>query len=55
VGIIASRHLQLADQQPLGTFHPDCLKLAQLHSKAVDYPKTGSVWLHFFYPLAEIS
>lgn len=41
VGIIASRHLQLADQQPLGTFHPDCLKLAQLHSKAVDYPKTG--------------
>ncbi|KNZ60997.1 hypothetical protein VP01_1468g2 [Puccinia sorghi] len=41
VGIIASRHLQLADQQPYGTFHPDCLKLAQLHSKAVDYPKTG--------------
>ncbi|PLW25163.1 hypothetical protein PCANC_25081 [Puccinia coronata f. sp. avenae] len=41
VGIIATRHLQIADQEYLGTLHPDCLKLAQLHSKAVDYPKTG--------------
>ncbi|KAA1139129.1 hypothetical protein PGTUg99_036395 [Puccinia graminis f. sp. tritici] len=41
VGIIATRHLQIADQQTLGTLHPDCLKLAELHSKAVDYPKTG--------------
>ncbi|KAI7964060.1 hypothetical protein MJO29_004487 [Puccinia striiformis f. sp. tritici] len=41
VGMIATRHLQIADREALGTFHPDCLKLAGLHSKAVDYPKTG--------------
>ncbi|WAR53711.1 hypothetical protein PtB15_3B220 [Puccinia triticina] len=41
VGIIATRHLQIADLEPLGTLHPDCLKLAELHSRAVDYPKTG--------------
>ncbi|POV95480.1 hypothetical protein PSHT_15646 [Puccinia striiformis] len=41
VGMIAIRHLQIADREALGTFHPDCLKLAGLHSKAVDYPKTG--------------
>lgn len=41
VGMISTRHLQIADQASLGTLDPDCLKLAALHSKAVDYPKTG--------------
>ncbi|CAH7674040.1 RNA dependent RNA polymerase-domain-containing protein, partial [Phakopsora pachyrhizi] len=41
VGIIASRHLHLADQLEAGTKDPLCKKLAELHSDAVDYPKTG--------------
>lgn len=31
----------LADQRELGTLDQDCLKLAELHSCATDYPKTG--------------
>ncbi|GAA6016409.1 hypothetical protein JCM10207_003852 [Rhodosporidiobolus poonsookiae] len=48
MGIVANRHLQLADSypskpgDPIGTLHPDCIALAQLHSHAVDYPKTGT-------------
>ncbi|GAA6064674.1 hypothetical protein JCM10212_001790 [Sporobolomyces blumeae] len=41
LGVVGSRHLQLSDYYPDGTLHPDCLKLAKLHSDAVDYPKTG--------------
>ena len=52
VGIIATRHLQIADQEYLGTLHPDCLKLAQLHSKAVDYPKTGYARLDCLFLLS---
>lgn len=33
--------LFLADQSTEGIFDPDCLKLAALHSNAVDYPKSG--------------
>ncbi|KAI0724458.1 RdRP-domain-containing protein [Cerioporus squamosus] len=41
LGIIATTWLIIADQSPLGIFDPDCIKLAALHSDAVDYPKSG--------------
>ncbi|CAG8471792.1 18903_t:CDS:10 [Racocetra persica] len=41
IGMIGSLHLALADFHPEGIFHPQCLKLAELHSKAVDFNKTG--------------
>lgn len=41
LGAIATRHVILADQMAEGTLHPDCLKLAELHSTAVDFSKTG--------------
>ena len=41
LGMIAMTHLVIADYTEENIFHPDCLKLAQLHSDAVDYPKTG--------------
>ncbi|KAL5000778.1 RNA dependent RNA polymerase-domain-containing protein [Aspergillus recurvatus] len=41
LGVIATKHMILADQMELGTSHPDCKKLAQLHSTAVDFSKTG--------------
>ncbi|KIK69614.1 hypothetical protein GYMLUDRAFT_212277 [Collybiopsis luxurians FD-317 M1] len=41
VGLIATRWLIIADQNVEGIFHNDCIKLAQLHSDAVDFPKTG--------------
>jgi hypothetical protein len=41
LGRIANIHLTIADQKPLGTFDPDCLVLAELHSIAVDFSKTG--------------
>jgi len=41
LGLISTRHLIIADQQKEGTFHPDCIQLAQMHSTAVDFPKTG--------------
>lgn len=41
LGIIATRHMILADQREEGTSHPDCKKLAELHSMAVDFSKTG--------------
>lgn len=28
LGLIANQHLQLADQRPMGTLDPDCIKLA---------------------------
>ncbi|KAJ1559214.1 hypothetical protein HK405_011564 [Cladochytrium tenue] len=43
VGIIATRHLSLADSSVGGSKHPDCLTLAEMHSTAVDFPKTGIV------------
>ncbi|KAH9916863.1 RNA dependent RNA polymerase-domain-containing protein [Fomitopsis serialis] len=39
VGIVASTWLILADR--VGIFDPHCLRLAELHNAAVDYPKTG--------------
>jgi len=41
LGPIANRHLILADQRDMGTLDGDCLKLAELHSCAVDFSKTG--------------
>lgn len=41
LGRIATLHQTLADQMPLGTSDPACLLLAELHSKAVDFSKTG--------------
>ncbi|ORY97352.1 RNA dependent RNA polymerase-domain-containing protein [Syncephalastrum racemosum] len=41
LGQIANAHLGTADQSPEGAADGRCLHLAQLHSEAVDYPKTG--------------
>jgi RNA dependent RNA polymerase len=41
LGVVATRHMILADQMEAGTHHPDCKKLAELHSTAVDFSKTG--------------
>lgn len=39
--MIAHRWLLIADQSDQGIHDPNCLKLAELHSDAVDYPKSG--------------
>lgn len=41
LGIIASSWLVTADQSDKHILDPDCLTLAQLHSDAVDYQKSG--------------
>ncbi|GBC02547.1 hypothetical protein RclHR1_04680008 [Rhizophagus clarus] len=41
LGIIANSHLAKADYFESGAFHGQCIRLAQLHSEAVDFPKTG--------------
>ena len=41
LGRIATLHQTLADINDEGVFHPDCIKLAELHSTAVDFSKTG--------------
>ena len=41
LGRIATTHQILADQKPTGTFDQDCRLLADLHSTAVDFSKTG--------------
>ncbi|KAK7731804.1 hypothetical protein SLS53_008625 [Cytospora paraplurivora] len=41
LGVIAVRHMILADQKEEGTLDPSCLSLAELHSTAVDFSKTG--------------
>lgn len=41
LGMIATRHLILADKHHEGTVSGDCIKLAGLHSTAVDFSKTG--------------
>lgn len=42
LGLVAVRHLRLADVRDLGANDPDCLKLAALHSRAVDFQKSGT-------------
>ena len=39
---MAINWLLIADLKPEGIFHEDCLKLCQIHSDAVDYPKNGT-------------
>ncbi|KAF8973725.1 RNA dependent RNA polymerase-domain-containing protein [Flammula alnicola] len=41
VGVVAINWLIIADQSGEGIFDTDCMKLASLHSNAVDYPKSG--------------
>lgn len=41
MGIIAVNWLYIADQSPDHIFDVKCMLLAQLHSDAVDYPKSG--------------
>lgn len=41
VAQIATLHQILADQSELGTFDPVSINLAELHSTAVDFSKTG--------------
>ncbi|GAA5924639.1 hypothetical protein JCM10213_000404 [Rhodosporidiobolus nylandii] len=40
-GLVATRQLHIADVWPESLFHPDCLRLAQLHSDCVDAAKSG--------------
>jgi len=40
LGMVAINWLLIADLH--GIFHEDCLKLCQIHSDAVDYPKNGT-------------
>lgn len=41
LGRIAVLHRVLADQKVYGTLDPDCITLAEMHSTAVDFSKTG--------------
>jgi len=41
LGQICTMHAVLADQSEEGVRHPDCVKLSELASVAVDFPKTG--------------
>ncbi|KAL8751235.1 MAG: hypothetical protein Q9199_006559 [Rusavskia elegans] len=41
LGRVATQHMILADKYEQGTLHPDCIKLAELHSTTVDFSKTG--------------
>ncbi|KAF9478036.1 RNA-dependent RNA polymerase [Pholiota conissans] len=41
VGMVAINWLLIADQSEAHILDPDCMKLADLHSNAVDYPKSG--------------
>lgn len=43
IGIIASSWLIQADQSDQGIFDDACMTLAELHSDAADYPKTGNL------------
>ena len=41
LGVIANAHVVFADSKPEGACSSECLKLAELHSTAVDFAKTG--------------
>lgn len=41
LGLIATKHVILADVHDAGTVHDECKLLAEMHSTAVDYSKTG--------------
>ena len=41
LGQIDNSHLVKADQSPSFAKDKDCIELAKIHGKAVDFPKTG--------------
>ncbi|KAI0130271.1 RNA-dependent RNA polymerase [Xylariales sp. AK1849] len=41
LGLIAVKHMVLADQKDAGTVDQGCVQLAEMHSTSVDYSKTG--------------
>ncbi|EIW68226.1 hypothetical protein TREMEDRAFT_74213 [Tremella mesenterica DSM 1558] len=41
LGQVDNCHLARSDWEDKGPFHPDCLELSEIHSTAVDFPKTG--------------
>ncbi|KAI0513140.1 RNA dependent RNA polymerase-domain-containing protein [Xylaria bambusicola] len=41
LGVIAVKHMILADLHDAGAVHDECTTLAEMHSTAVDYSKTG--------------
>ncbi|KAK5629284.1 hypothetical protein RRF57_005000 [Xylaria bambusicola] len=41
LGVIAVKHIILADLHDAGAVHDECKTLAEMHSTAVDYSKTG--------------
>ena len=43
LGIIDNAHIVFADSEPRRAMSPKCIKLANLHSIAVDFPKSGIV------------
>ncbi|KAF5442851.1 hypothetical protein F2P56_035469 [Juglans regia] len=43
LGIIDNAHVVFADREPDKAMSSNCMKLAELHSIAVDFPKTGIV------------
>ncbi|KAK0717081.1 RNA dependent RNA polymerase-domain-containing protein [Lasiosphaeria miniovina] len=52
LGLIAHAHLAMSDYEDKGPKSHRCLKLAELHSQAVDYVKTGvaAVWSRSLEP-----
>jgi len=52
LGLIANRHQILADVEDKGTNDLSCIKLAEMHSTAVDYSKTGIAVSLFDMPKA---
>lgn len=54
LGRAATQHQILADQYEMGTLHRDCIKLAELHSTAVDFSKTGIPVGHFLIDLDSV-
>ncbi|KAJ3543427.1 hypothetical protein NMY22_g3147 [Coprinellus aureogranulatus] len=50
VGIVATAWLAIADHSELGIFDEDCFRLAEIHSNAVDYPKSGTSIKHDTIP-----
>ncbi|KAI1409975.1 RdRP-domain-containing protein [Hypoxylon sp. FL1857] len=41
LGVIATKHMILADRKPAGTVDSECQTLAEMHSIGVDYSKSG--------------
>jgi hypothetical protein len=54
LGLVATNWLITADYSSLGIFDPDCYTLAQIHSNAVDYPKSGQPVQHTEIPKIKI-